>query len=166
MATAIATLPTWKCLTCGKDFKVGEWTCADGQANHVVAEKQYRSLDAPSDPGHPANGGMDSKRDGRTRVCNIPPDKHVLRNGEMALVPGGSVEFIRGRFATTDPEVQYYLDKRPSYNATEEQWEAAWLSDSQRLQLDKMRFAAEKQRLENDRNDLLAQVKQKAGARA
>lgn len=166
MPPQILGLPTWKCEVCSKKFTVGEWVCADGQSNHVVAEKTYRSLDAPSDPGHPASGGMDSKRDGRTRVCNIPPDKHVVINGEVHVQPGGYVEFIRGRFASSDPEVQYYLDKRPGYNASEQQWEACWLSDSQQLQLEKMRFAADRQRLENDRNELLAQVKERTGKSA
>jgi hypothetical protein len=159
-------LPTWHCQACNKKFTVGEWICVDGQSNHVVAEKTYRSVDAPSDPGHPAQGGQDSLRDGRTRVCNIPPDKTVQRNGELHLVPGGYIEFVRGRFSTSDPEVQYHLDKRPAYNATEAQWESAWLSKSQQFELDKMRLNAERQRLENMNNELLAQVKQKVGARA
>jgi len=163
----------WKCLNpdCGKEFTVGSWLCIDGQNNHVVAQKQYRSIDAPSDPGHPQIGGMDSLRDGRTVVCNIPPEKRVVMKGDdgqdkIQIMPGGNVTFHRGLYATSDPEIQYYLDKRPGYNMTEEQWEAAWLSDSQRLMLDKQRFAADKQRLENERNELLAQVKQKVGARA
>jgi len=131
---------SWTCLVCSKPFTVGEWLCSDGHTNHIIAEKQYRSLDAPSDPGHAAQGGQDSLRDGRTRVCNIPPDKQVIVNGELRMVPGGYVEFIRGRFATTDPEIQYYLDKRAAYNATEEQWEAAWLSTGQKFDLERMRL--------------------------
>ena len=150
---------TWKCTECGKIFGVGEWLCLDGQTNHKVEEKLYLLADAPSDPGHPAAGGMDSKRDGRTRICNIPPDKQIVRNGEVAMIPGGYVEFIRGRYATTDPEFQYYLDRKGGY-CTEEQWEAAWLSDNQRLAIEKMKIQAMQQRLENERNELLAQVKQ------
>src|SRR5216684_3469800 len=104
-------LPTWKCETCGKSFTVGEWACADGQTNHVVGWKEYLLNDAPTDPGHPAQGGADSLRDGRTRICGIPPDKQVVMHGEVRMVPGGYVEFIRGRFSSTDPEIQYCLDK-------------------------------------------------------
>ena len=157
------SLPTWKCETCGKTFSVGEFVCVDGQTNHKVALKEYLLADAPSDPGHPAGGGMDSLRDGRLRICNIPPDKTVMVNGEAMRVPGGYVEFIRGRFSTADPEQQYFLDKKNHY-CTEAQWEAAWLSNNQQILLEKQRLAAERQRIENDRNELLAQVKQQKRA--
>lgn len=157
------SLPTWKCETCGETFSVGQFLCKDGQTNHIVARKEYLLNDAPSDPGHPANGGMDSLRDGRLRICNIPPDKTVVVNGETERVPGNYVEFIRGRFASTDPEVQYYLDKKGGY-CTEAQWEAAWLSNNQQLLLERQRLTAMQQRLENERNELLAQVKQQKRA--
>ena len=160
----MSQLQTWKCVVCDQIFKVGDWTCADGISNHVVAAKTYRSLDAPSDPGHPAAGGMDSKRDGRTVICNIPPEQKVTQRGDdgqdkVIIKAGGSVEFIRGCFSTSDPEIQYYLDKKPGYNATQEQWERAWLSDSQQLELERMKLQAMRQRLENERNELLASVK-------
>src|SRR5690348_14106315 len=108
-------LPTWKCVTCGKKFTVGEWACADGQTNHIVENKEYLLADAPSDPGHAERGGMDALRDGRTRICNIPPDRSVMRNGEVYVEPGGYVEFIRGRYNTNDPVIQYYLDKKGGF---------------------------------------------------
>lgn len=155
-------LPTWKCETCSKKFSVGEWTCADGQSNHVVERKEYLLADAPTDPGHPTQGGMDSKRDGRTRICNIPPDKAIVVNGEVTRVPGGYVEFVRGRFATSDPEVQYYLEKtRGASFCSEAQWEQAWLSQGQQLSLERGKLDAMKQRLESERNELLAQTKQR-----
>src|SRR6185312_8798282 len=95
-----------------------EWKCADEISNHVVEEKTYRSADAPSDPGHPANGGMDSRRDGQTVVCNIPPARKMGEGADVRWVGEGSVTFIRGRFATSDPEQQYWLDKKPCYNVT------------------------------------------------
>lgn len=152
-------IPSWKCETCGKKFSAGEWTCADGQSHHIVERKEYLTADAPSDPGHPASGGMDSKRDGRLRICNIPPDKTVIVNGETRIQPGGYVEFIRGRFASTDPEVQYCLDKKGGF-VTEDQWTAAWLSDNQQLELERMKLKALGHRLENERNELLAKVKE------
>src|SRR5213082_4502 len=102
-------MQSWTCLHCGKKFKEGSWVCEDGLSNHVVEVKQYRSLDAPSDPGTPAKGGVDSLRDGRARVCNIPPPRKVMEAGEVRMVGEGFVEFIRGRFSTADPEVQYWL---------------------------------------------------------
>src|SRR5689334_40466 len=107
-------MQTWKCLGCGKTFGVGEWTCSDGQSNHVVDKKDYLMNDAPSDPGHVAPGSTINValRDGRTRICAIPPDKKVVVAGEVQTVPGGYVEFIQGRFSTSDPEQQYWLDKK------------------------------------------------------
>ncbi len=155
------SLQSWKCLTCNNDFKVGDWLCSDKQSNHIVERKEYLVADAPSDPGHPAKGGMDSKRDGRTRICNIPPDKTVIVNGETQRVPGGFVEFVRGRFATSDPEIQYYLEKtRSNVFCSEAQWEQAWLSQGQQLELERGKLDAMRQRLENERNELLSQVKQ------
>lgn len=151
---------SWKCLECGKKFGVGEWMCADGTSNHRVEEKTYRCLDAPSDPSTKDA----SLRDGRTVVCNIPPPKRVAEGSEVKLVGEGSVEFIRGRYSSTNPEVQYWLDKRPGYNATEEQWRSTWYSESQKLVLGQMELAAARQRLENDRNELLSQTKQKVNA--
>jgi hypothetical protein len=155
------SLATWKCLTCGKDFTVGEWLCADGQSNHIVASKEYLLADAPSDPGHPAPGSTINValREGRTLICGIPPDERVVINGEVTLQLGGSAEFFRGRFTTADPQKQYYLDKKGGF-CSEAQWEHAWLSQDQQLQLERGKLDAMKQRLENDRNELLAQVKQ------
>jgi hypothetical protein len=153
-------MQSWKCIECNKKFGVGDWTCADGQSNHVVEAKTYLMADAPSDPGHPEKGGADSLRDGRTRICNIPPDKTVLRNGESAIIPGGYVEFIRGRYETSNPEIQYYLERtRSKHFVSEDQWSQAWLSQSQHMELREMKLAAREQRLENERNELLSQTK-------
>lgn len=147
----------WKCLECGKKFGVGQWTCADNVSNHRVEEKTYRVLDAPSDPSTKDA----SLKDGRTIVCNIPPAHKVMEGTEAKLVGEGHVEFVRGRYATSDPEQQYWLDKKPAYNATEEQWRGAWYSDAQQLELGRLELAAARQRLENERNELLEKTKQR-----
>jgi len=152
-------IQSWKCLACGKDFKAGDWTCADGLSNHVVAVKEYLLADAPTDPGHPERGGMDSKRDGRTVICNIPPPQKVMEGDTVKWVGEGHVEFVRGRFSTSDPQQQYWLDKKGGF-CTEAQWEVAWLSQSQQLEIKEMSLKAREQRLENDRNELLSQVQQ------
>ena len=148
---------SFKCVICDKEFKAGDWTCEDGLSNHVVASKEYLLADAPTDPGHPERGGMDSKRDGRTRICNIPPPQKVMRGDEVTWIGEGYVEFVRGRFATTDPQQQYWLDKKGGF-CSQGQWEQAWLSHSQQLEIKEMSLKAREQRLENDRNDLLSQV--------
>ncbi len=154
-------LQTWKCLTCSKKFSVGEWACADGLSNHVVEEREYLLNDAPSDPGHVAPGSTINitLREGRTRICNIPPPKKVMEGNDVRWVGEGHVEFLRGEFHTTDPEIQYWLDKRGGF-CTREQWNRSWLTEGQQLGLERLEVEAMRGRLENERNDLLAQVKQ------
>lgn len=159
----------WKCINCGRTFGVGQWACSDGVTNHVTETKIYRVLDVPQDIGYKDSKGtpLDGSSFGETKVCNIPPPKKVINpNGEVSWTGEGSVTFLRGRFSTADPEIQYWLNKKPSYNATEEQWQGAWLSKSQQLELREDAIRASEMRLENERNELLAQTKQKVGARA
>lgn len=158
-------MQTWKCLECGEEFGVGKWTCTDGLSNHIVQNKEYLLADAPSDPGHAASGGMDSLRNGRTVICNIPPPQKVMEGDAIKWVGEGNVEFIRGRFSTTDPQKQYWLDKKGGF-CNQEQWERVWLSQSQQLQLKEMALNAREHRLENERNELLTQVKQQKGEKA
>lgn len=155
----------WKCLVCGKKFPVGQWTCSDGLSNHVVEDRIYRCCDAPSDPGYgPGGKPLEVSNYGQTRVCNIPPPQKVMEGNDVKMVGEGSVDFVRGRFSTTDPQKQYWLNKRPEYNRTEEEWQANWLSNSQRNELERLQLKAERERLENDRNELLASTKQRVGA--
>ena len=153
-------LKEWKCTECDKLFKDGDWLCASGM-NHIVMAKIYRSLDVPTAEGRTADGSLPSIIRSRTRVCNIPPDKRVVINGEATLQPGGYVEFINGVFSTTDPEIQYWLDRKPGYQATEEQWKAVWLSADQRLADKELQLKAMETRLENERNELLASTQRK-----
>lgn len=160
---------SWKCLNCEKTFGIGEWTCRDGVHNHVVEEKLYRVCDPPQEIGYADSKGtpLDGSSFGQTVVCNIPPPKKVIgANGEVSWTGEGSVTFHRGRFATKDPETQYWLNQKPSYNRSEEDWSAAWLSADQRIKLREAALAQKEQRIENERNELLAQVKrEKVGAR-
>lgn len=160
-------LKSWKCTTCSKDFSQGDWTCQDGLSNHTVEQKEYLLNDAPSDPGHIAPGSTVNValREGRTRICNIPPDKTRVVGGETEKIPGGYVEFIRGEFHTSDPEVQYWLDKKGGF-CNREQWNIAWLTEGQQLLMQRQEVEGMRQRLENERNDLLAQVKGRTKASA
>jgi hypothetical protein len=150
-------IQTWKCVNCDETFRVGDWLCVDKLTNHVVERKEYLLADAPSDPGHASSGGMDSLRDGRTIICNIPPPQKVMEGDEVKWVGEGHVEFVRGRYSTTDPQQQYWLDRKGGF-CSQERWEQVWLSQSQQLQLKEMSLKAREQRLENDRNELLTQV--------
>jgi hypothetical protein len=156
-------IKTWKCLNCEKEFKAGDWICSDGTMNHVVKSKEYRTLDAPLDPGKTPSGMMTPIIRGRTVICNIPPPKKVMENGEVRMVGEGSVEFINGFYATSDPEQQYWLDKNHNCNFTEEQWKNTWLTSEERVAEKELNLKAREQRLENDRNELLTQVKQQKG---
>jgi len=146
----------WKCLECGKDFGVGEWACADGVSNHVVEPKMYRSLDAPSDP---STKDQEMKH-AQTVVCNIPPPTKVMEGDDVRWIGEGSVVFIRGMFSTSDPIQQYWLDKRPAYNASQAEWNNAWLTQNQKLEIRDMELKAGEQKLINDRNELLSKVQQ------
>lgn len=154
----------WKCLVCNKEFGVGQWICSDGVTKHVVAEKIYRVCDAPSDPGRVAEGSSAPIVRGRTMVCNVPPPQKVMERGEVKLIGEGSVEFINGIYHSSDPEVQYWLDKKPGYNATEDQWKRNWLTKDELLAEKEAALVAAGQRLENERNELLRMTKaQKVG---
>lgn len=154
------------CLECGKDFAVGEWLCSNGTTNHIVEKKSYHTLDAPTDPGKTPPGMLAPIIRGRTVVCNIPPPKKVMDGDEVKWITEGSVEFINGFFATDDPEQQYWLNKNPNCNFTEEQWKNVWLTKEEIFAEKEIALKAQLQRLENDRNELLTQVKQQKTEKA
>lgn len=87
-----------------------------------------------------------------------------MEGGEVKMIGEGSVEFINGRFSTSDPEKQYWLDKKPGYGSTEEQWKRNWYSKDELLADKEAQLNSAQMRLEADRNDLLAQTKQRVGA--
>ena len=80
------------------------------------------------------------------------------------MVGEGSVEFINGRFSSSDPEIQYWLDKKAAYNATEDQWKAVWLTKDELFAEKELELKAREQRLENERNELLASTKKRVNA--
>jgi len=146
-------LQSWKCVTCEKNFKVGDWRCAGG-ANHIVETKRYYMNDAPTVAD--ASGNVD--KHSTTQILNIPPEERTTGpDGNERVVPGGNVWFVRGIYETSDPRQQYWLDLKGGW-CTKEQWEQAYLNDREKLDIQKMEVAALKQRLENERNELLAQV--------
>lgn len=151
---------SWSCLVCGKTFMVGEWVCADGTSNHIVEEKIYRTLDAPLEPGRPVDGSQPPVVRGKTIVCNIPPAKKTMVDGEVRMMGEGSVEFINGVFSTKDPEIQYWLNKKDSCHASQEDWDRVWKTAEERLADKEAKLRAAEQRLENERNELLVAVKQ------
>jgi hypothetical protein len=113
------------CTRCGQDFVAGEWFCADGE-RHTVAERTYLLNDAPMQSGYSPSGPL--PKHGRTIITNIPPpDLTNWQPGAYDEHLGGSVTFIDGRYTTSDPVEQHYLDLRGGY-CTESEWEVSWLS--------------------------------------
>ena len=150
-------LQKFKCLDCEKEFKVGDYVCVTG-VNHKVVSKRYYMSDAPTIAD--ASGNV-NKRDSATLILNIPPEKRTTGpDGNERVLPGGSAQFIRGMYETSDPEQQYWLDQHKGM-CTKKEWEAAYLNDREKMELDRMNFAAERQRFESERNELLAQVQKR-----
>lgn len=162
-------LPTYHCLECDKDFKAGSWDCGATGQNHVIALKKYFMADAPTivqyDAEHNRRPYIDMKS-ARTIVLNMPPERRVQDGDEIRIIPGGSIEFIRGRFETTNPELQFHLDRKQGL-CTEERWNEVYLNDDEKMQIRQMQLDADRGRLESERNELLAQVRaMKEGAPA
>jgi len=149
-------LAKFHCLTCEKEFEAGNWKCGSGE-DHVVAEKTYYVRDAPTD-----------KRDckhARLQMLNLIPESKVILGGETHIVPGTHVEFIRGQYATCNPQLQMALDKRKGVfwgKEAEAQWKEDYLSDDEKVRMRDINQKALIARLENERNSLLQQVQDKA----
>lgn len=149
-------LPTYHCLECDKDFKAGSWECTPGQ-QHVVTAKRYYMDDAPTVTEWRDGRPFINKAAARTQVLNIPPEKRVQDGDEIIRVPGGSVEFCRGMFETSDPEKQFYLDRKSGL-CTYERWKEVYWTEDEKINEQKMEIHAAQNRLQSERNELLAKV--------
>jgi hypothetical protein len=154
-----------KCLNCKKEFDIRTGTnptCPTGEG-HLVESKTYYMDDAPSDQGPympGPNGGLiptgDNRRHAQTVLCNLIPERINQHGHETKIVPGRNVTFIRGMYTTSDADEQFWLDKRQGRGlCSEERWREVYLTDNQKLQFDQMRLNADRQRLTNERNELL-----------
>lgn len=157
-------LQTWKCLECEKTFSVGEWDCAVEGVKHKVNPKQYFMDDAPTHVELKDGKPYINKGTSRTVVLNVPPERKVRDGDDIRIVPGGSVEFVRGTFTTDDPEIQFYLEKKKNL-CDEKRWYEVYLTDDEKHALKHLEDSARIQRLENEKNDLLKmmQEQQKRG---
>lgn len=151
-------LPRYTCTECEKEFKAGEWDCQATGANHVVPAKRYYMADAPTCTEWRDGQPFINKAAARTLVLNIPPERKVQNGDEFIRVPGGSVEFVRGMKETSDPEVQFYLDRKEGL-CTYERWKEVYWTDAEKINEQKMELTAAQHRLQSERNELLAQVK-------
>lgn len=119
--------PTYACTRCGQDISAeGATRECEAGLKHVTAEKTYRLADAPQQSGRNESGPL--PKHGRTIITNIPPpDLTNWQPGADDEHLGGCVTFVDGRYVTSDPIEQSYLDLRGGF-CTESEWEAAWLS--------------------------------------
>ena len=153
-------LQEFYCVDCEKKFKAGSFTCVTGR-NHVVASKRYYMNDAPTVVSIVNGRPTVNKRDSMTMIQNIPPERRVMGpDGNERVIPGGQVVFIRGMYETSDPEQQYWLDQHRGM-CNEAEWQAAYLNEDERMELERMELAAERSRLEGMRNSLLEQEQAK-----
>lgn len=150
-------LPTWKCVECEKEFRAGSWDCQSG-AGHRVEKKRYFMSDAPTVPALVNGQLVINKRDSATLIMNIPPETRVKDAGGVErVIPGGSVQFVRGLYETDNPQEQFWLDKHKGL-CSEAEWQNAYLNEQEKFALERMQFAAERSRLETERNSLLEKV--------
>lgn len=153
-----------KCIECKAEIKTGHWECAPG-VKHVTEIKRYFTDDAPTVPEWRNGTPFVNKAIARTQILNMPPEKQVRENDELVRLPGGSVELVRGMYETSDPEIQFWMDKKGGW-CTEERWKEVYLNDDEKNQIRTMELNAREARLSNRENDLLAQTKQKHGTAA
>jgi hypothetical protein len=129
------------CRECGavlegrSDKEFCDSTCRKRFGRREFAEeKTYLLADAPQ------QSGLTSERkplpkSGRTivvlpiaEVRDAVPGSYETTLTAQEI--GTAVEFVNGRYSTSDPEIQRHLDARGGW-CSEEQWEAAWLSDEE-----------------------------------
>ena len=147
-------LQEFKCTRCEKKFRAPEWDCADGQP-HEVEEKEYYVLDAPAD--------RRDCRNSRLTICNVIPEQKRTQGNDIIFIPGTNVEFIRGTFKTSSPQIQMGLDHRKGvYHGAEGKklWEDKYFSDTEKAEMQRIEMRSEMQRMEHQKNELLAQVQE------
>ena len=117
------------CTRCGEDFVTGKWFCEDGQRHQVELKTYY------------------VKTQGLTIHYGLVQGENVMNHRRDAI------NFARGTFQTADPEQQEFLDDYAGC-VTADVWRDINLSEKERTEASKR----EKSRLEQQNNDLLAQV--------
>ena len=150
------------CLVCGKRFKYSDGFDCDAQpGKHVIQNKEYYHLGA---------GHIQSIRDRRifTPALNLKSDIEIRDKvtGMITRIEGLIVHFREGgRYESSDPEEQYYLDMHPGVVSGSEglaAWEKMYLTQDQQLQKGQAQLAdLQKQIREN--NALLERVKTQKG---
>lgn len=120
-----------KCLTCKQEVEYPDWKCSKAPGNHAIESKEYF---------HPYGQNVQDVRDRRfntvSMVLYVTPD-YVDGQGQRVKGRNLTVEFSAGRYATADPEQQYFLDAKEKAGllCNEAQWQAIYMTDDQRLRI-------------------------------
>lgn len=160
----------FKCLgECQREFKVGDWDCFQG-VPHTIEPKTYYLADAP----FMSKADLEKDPDGitlrtsRTQVHVIPPKTARGEDGQLVTQNFQPLVFVMGRFETSNPMEQYYLE-RSKMPVSYERWFEVYHTPKQKQnikeskQVERERNQAEREkdleRREREVNDLLAQAK-------
>lgn len=151
---------------CGKEFSFGDWECFPG-LKHTVAPKTYYKDDAPFCDFKRDPDGL-SFRTSRTFVHVIPEKRLKDETGSIAIQAASPVCFIRGKYETTDPEQQFYIE-RAKIDVGKERWYEAYHTPIQKQRIKDNSLAEREVALaakEAELNELLASVKKGKTAEA
>lgn len=153
----------FKCVgVCKDSFGIGEWECTPG-VPHEVEAKTYYLADAP----FMSKADLEKDPDGitlrtsRTHLHVIPPKTTKGDDGTLEKQNFQPLLFVMGRFETTNPMEQYYLE-RSKFPVPYDRWFDVYHTPKQKANItegkliDREREVARKER---EVNDLLAQVK-------
>jgi hypothetical protein len=135
MDTRVLKAKQWHavCVVCGKDFNYASgFDCEAQPGRHTVEPKEYFHLGA---------GHIQSIRDRRmfSPTLNLCADIEVRDKitGQITRVEGVLVHFKEGgKYETTDPQEQYYLDMHPGVmtgREGQEAWDKMYLTQEQLL---------------------------------
>jgi len=153
----------FQCLgICKEKFGVGEWDCTPG-VPHEVEVKTYYLADAPfmskADLEKDPDGII--LRNSRTQLHVIPAKVSRGEDGQMVTQNFQPLVFVMGRFETSNPMEQYYVE-RSKFPVSYEKWFEVYHTPQQKQnikagkQVEKERELVRKER---ELDDLLAQAK-------
>lgn len=152
-------LAKYHCTRCEADFTAGDWHCKTGEV-HVVAPETYYVMDAPA-----IKTDAQAMKSSGLIMANVLPEQRIIKGNDVQVVPGTNVHFVRGTHSTTDPRIQDALNQRKGVHRGPEGialWEKEYLTASEKSDINDARQKKYIERLENERNSLLEQVKEKA----
>lgn len=160
----------YKCLggegRCGKDFEAPNWECFPGM-KHVVEAKTYYMADAPHCDYKLDPNGL-AFRSSKTELHAIPEDHHTDENGKLIKSSHPPATFFQGRYETSDPQYQFYLEYGSAKRSlcTKERWFEVYHTPIQKQHIKEGELVQRERDLEKkleEANSLLAQAKAKTG---